>query len=276
MLERLKNAPAIAAFACLLIGFGVVEWQMSLKPSKLGSPHPAPQIEKHATAEQHATESISENRDKPQSLWVPVDSVGLYTLVLAAFTGLLVAVSGIQGYFLLRADRTARIAANAANLSARAAIGIQLPIIRVTPSKLGFGSTTQKGVRTEECSVHDVSVANLGATKAFPTEIMYGFALGDRLPDKPSYRFIDKFPPNVILEPGIENRITKTLWGLMLLEKGQRVQIMGGNCLWFYCAVLYRDFMDEPRSHGFCWCWSYVGDGLDWRVDDTPAYNRKK
>jgi hypothetical protein len=120
-----------------------------------------------------------------------------------------------------------------------------------------------------------VSVANLGATKAFPTEIMYGFALGDRLPDKPSYRFIDKFPPNVILEPGIENRITKTLWGLMLLEKGQRVQIMGGNCLWFYCAVLYRDFMDEPRSHGFCWCWSYVGDGLDWRVDDTP-YNRKK
>jgi hypothetical protein len=62
-----------------------------------------------------------------QSLWVPTDSVGLYTLVLAAFTGLLFIVSALQGYFLLRADKTARIAANAANLSARATIGVESP-----------------------------------------------------------------------------------------------------------------------------------------------------
>jgi hypothetical protein len=80
----------------------------------------------HQTAEHQTFNKINENGDNVQSLWVPIDSVGLYTLVLAVFTGLLVGVSGVQGYFLLRADKTARIAANAADLSARAAIAANL------------------------------------------------------------------------------------------------------------------------------------------------------
>src|SRR5450756_18940 len=81
------------------------------------------------TSEQETKEKVTQHGNKTESLWVPTDSVGLYTLVLAIFTALLVGVSGSQGWFLLRADKTARIAANAADLSARAAVGIQLPII---------------------------------------------------------------------------------------------------------------------------------------------------
>jgi len=56
------------------------------------------------------------------ALWYPADAVGLYTMVLAIFTGALVVVSGWQGYFLLRADRTARTAADAALTTANTAI----------------------------------------------------------------------------------------------------------------------------------------------------------
>ncbi|WP_316216758.1 hypothetical protein [Bradyrhizobium sp. SZCCHNR3003] len=56
-----------------------------------------------------------------QSLWVPSDSVGLYTMVLAVFTALLVVVSAAQGYFILQSDKTAKAAAEAARKSADAA-----------------------------------------------------------------------------------------------------------------------------------------------------------
>lgn len=68
----------------------------------------------HQTSDQQTSNKAGEDGGKTQSLWIPTDSVGLYTLVLSFFTALLVGVSSIQGYFLLRADRTARIAAIAA------------------------------------------------------------------------------------------------------------------------------------------------------------------
>jgi hypothetical protein len=61
----------------------------------------------------------------------------------------------------------------------------------------------------------------------------------------------------------------------MPLEPGQWKEILKGNYLWFYCALRYEDFMGDVHSLGFCWRWAYVGMGVDWRGDDTPAYNRK-
>jgi hypothetical protein len=235
----------------------------------------------NSAAQQHSSEKQSaekpaEHNTKTESLWVPTDSVGLYTLVLAVFTGLLVAVSSIQGWFLLRADKTARIAANAADRSARAAIALQLPIIRIHPDKLGHGDTLLAGgLKFEECSVSSVVISNLGPTKAFPLEILYGFTIGNDLPSEPSYRYLDRFPTNIIFEPNVQFLPRKSLTMAMPLKTGQRADILKGNYLWFYCALRYEDFMGEIHSHGFCWRWAYVGSGLDWRGDDTPAYNRK-
>jgi hypothetical protein len=75
--------------------------------------------------QQDVTKTATEYSSTIESLWIPTDSVGLYTLVLAAFTALLVGVSGWQGYFLLRADNTTRIAANAATKSANAAFAAE-------------------------------------------------------------------------------------------------------------------------------------------------------
>jgi hypothetical protein len=43
--------------------------------------------------------------------------------------------------------------------------------------------------------------------------------------------------------------------------------------LWFYCSL--DDFMETRHEAAFCWQWQNIGRGMDWRPDETPAYNRK-
>jgi hypothetical protein len=78
-------------------------------------PPPSQQIEK-TDHPQTANEGAERTAEK---------QIAYYTKWLAWFTGALVAVSGVQGYFLLRADRTARIAAESAKQSADAAIAVE-------------------------------------------------------------------------------------------------------------------------------------------------------
>jgi len=102
MLGRLANVAAIAAFVGLLLGFGFAEWRISSSPSR---------------NEEKTGQSDYRSAKKPEQISQTQstdDRLARYTLWLAIFTGALVVVSGIQGYFLLRADKTARLAANAA------------------------------------------------------------------------------------------------------------------------------------------------------------------
>src|SRR5260370_39151523 len=72
---------------------------------------PSPQAEHTTQSEQQSDNKSESNSIKTQSLWTPTDSIGLYTLVLAVFTGVLAAVSIFQCVMLLRADKTTRLAA---------------------------------------------------------------------------------------------------------------------------------------------------------------------
>ncbi|WLB64659.1 hypothetical protein QIH96_05285 [Bradyrhizobium japonicum] len=188
-------------------------------------------------------------------------------------------VLGYFGYLQSRDMKhsigVAQKSADAAMLSAQAAVAIQLPIIRITPEKLSHGDGHTGGQTFEECSVDAVLLSNLGPTKAFPVEILHGWAIGNELPPEPNYRFIDAFNANFILEPDPKTTPRKRLTLAMPLEPGQWPEILKGNYLWFYCSLHYDDFMGTRHSHGFCWRWANVGMGLAWRVDDTPAYNRR-
>jgi hypothetical protein len=197
-----------------------------------------------------------------------------YTWWLAVLTGGLVLAGVIQFGFLIRSDNNARLAANAADLSARAAIALQLPIIRVEVDSLGHGEFTSGQEIIEDCYVHSVSISNLGDTKALPKEVLFGWTAGERLPDNPKYQFVAQFPHNCILKAN-QIGLFQPLRGSLILKKGQWTKICGGNFLWFYCAVLYEDFMGEIRSHGFCWRWSNTGIGMGWRVEKAAAYNKK-
>ena len=64
------------------------------------------------------------------------EKIAFYTEVLAVFTGILALVSSVQICFLYLADKTARIAANAAKLSADAAVNVELPKLLISKIKL--------------------------------------------------------------------------------------------------------------------------------------------
>src|SRR5450755_229976 len=82
------------------------------------------------------------------------ERVADYTWWLAVLTAGLVCAGVIQFGFLIRSDNTARIAANAADLSARAAVAIQLPITRVVPEGFGYGSAqVGNDPRIENCAL---------------------------------------------------------------------------------------------------------------------------
>jgi hypothetical protein len=235
----------------------------------------------HGTSDQNTKEKISEHGNKTESLWVPTDSVGLYTLVLAVFTGLLVVVSAGQGFFLLRADKTARIAANAAERSARAAINIELPILAARVGQFGFGTAKNHVDGIEEvyeyCVAGRLNIANGGRTKAFPLQIECGWIFADQLPSMPSYSFTKQLTLNALLDPGddepmsinISECVFRTGLGFRDAVREEKSK------LWFCCRITYLDFMQERHESGICWRRDEGFGGGIFIEERAPAYNRK-
>jgi ABC-type Fe3+ transport system permease subunit len=100
----LRNRGAACALAALIALASYGLWL---------STHQSPNQETASHSEQRARQDIG-----PQS---PDERIAFYTEVLAWFTGILAIVSAVQGFFLYRADRTARTSADAAKLAAQAA-----------------------------------------------------------------------------------------------------------------------------------------------------------
>jgi hypothetical protein len=246
-----------------------------------GSSHPPPQQPTISTQTSSATNTQQNQpaktiRQRLARIWQRtwVDPVAFYTFILSIFTGLLVVVSAFQIFFLIRADETARIAANAAALSAKAAIAIELPIVRADVDKFGYGSG-REGTSGQQVWIGEIWFKNAGKTKAFPIELQIGHTVGDSLPKIPIY------PERKVLP--IDKMLTdeKTL-EISLLEFGfdaptdiyEQLRTQSTK-LWFYCNLVYLDFMQTRHEAGFCWQ-QYESFGMGrLRPDPTPAYNRK-
>jgi hypothetical protein len=207
---------------------------------------------------------------------LPDWSVALFTFVLAIFTGLLWRSTEKLWKAGERQIAAAQDAAHAALLTARAGIALQLPIIRIKPESLGHGDVSDGTTVSEHCSVHCVTFSNLGPTRAFPIELLCGWTIGKELPDEASYPIIESLTPNLILEPDPKATLRLTLSFDMPLNSGEWSLICSGKLdVWFYCVLVYDDFMQTRHQVGYCWRWQNVGGGMDWRPNNTPAYNRK-
>jgi hypothetical protein len=214
------------------------------------------------------------------------DPVAYFTLWLVGFTGVL-AVStiglGVATVFLYRAGEkqidVARIAANAADLSARAAIAVELPVIRITPDRFGYGSS-QNGdnPRIEYCAIGMLTFSNLGRTKAFPIEVRCGYTVGDKLPDAPDYTFMKSFEADLIFEPDSKAALPRLNLNdfSIVLAPGDQSRLLDHSVkLWFYCSFVYLDFMQTRHEAGFCWVRFETFGGGGFQADATPAYNLK-
>ncbi len=144
--------------------------------------------------------------DKPFMERLIGDPAAFFTAVLAFLTLVLAAVAVIQIYFLNKSDQTARVTAEAALKSAnvaerqvKAAIGAELPVLRVyapelfqvdkpVPKTGGFGSISQNGPYLAQYSAFaSVEIMNQGRTSASVSEILIGWCVGS-YPSQPVYR----------------------------------------------------------------------------------------
>jgi hypothetical protein len=236
---------------------------------------------------QHSTEQsaqkIAEHSAKTESLWVPTDSVGLYTLVLAVFTGLLVGVSGIQGYFLLRADKTARIAANAADLNARASIALALPIIAATTPELlevdhaiadgePYAGSPILGLPNKFSMIPTIKFENEGQTPAYPAGLEIEWRIGAKpWEGTPHVRTYDY--STMALTKGGEAWNPTIHFGIEIPDSERSILEQDGNFLWLRVDLTYLDFLKEERNVIYRWRWDNPGPGggmYFFESDGTP------
>lgn len=215
-----------------------------------------------------AAHVIYEYRDAITALAILL--IAIFTVILKKATDRLWKSAERQRIDSLRSIEATELAAEAAMLSARSAIALQLPIIRIKPHALNKGQLSDGQSISEYCSVEYLTVSNLGSTKAFPVEVRYGWAIGETLVGQRTFLTTETFPPNLIYEPDPMSEQRKVLRFNMPLKPGEWSLICETRLpLWFYCTFGYDDFMGKRHDVAFCWRWQRVGMGMDWRVDET-------
>jgi hypothetical protein len=110
------------------------------------------------------------------------DPVAFYTFALGIFSLMLVVVSGTQIIFLIRADKTARITAEAAKQSADTVVQVERPLLYLKNLEIEIGDTTEDGLAEVKATF---AVANLGRTPAILLE--YSYRICDGMPTPGGY-----------------------------------------------------------------------------------------
>jgi hypothetical protein len=254
------------------------------------SSHYLPSGEQHTEAnQQSATKSEDKNRE-PQSLWVPTDSVGLYTLVLCVFTGVLALVSIFQGMMLLRSDKTARIATEATRKSVETAqaefIASHRPQIRVrnivvNPPRLADGRILPL-FSTGHAISGQLFVVNVGGSRA---DILDGhctvfWTQQGQLPMRRPYEGRDD-NLNIASRTLLSGQSTFGPFRSDNVLPAEVFRIAGNEIgswnLYVMGWIRYMDRNNDERRTSFCSEFRRIGgsEGRFYKVDD-PDYEREE
>jgi hypothetical protein len=216
------------------------------------------------------------------------DPVAFYTFVLSIFTGLLAIVTATQIVFLIRADRTARITAEAAKKSAEAAdlgsranIRIELPILMFDrPLVRQEEEPRFEGVRYEDytpgipgqgVTVQGFTVFNYGRTPAFLIGLGEGWAITKALPEKPQYQTFYPCAPRSMIRPGEKFEFEIRSY-YELTEDDIAGLASNEAAYWIFVTLHYLDFLNERREARACWAWERLIDRFPSERPDPEDY----
>lgn len=214
--------------------------------------------------------------------------MGWGTFWLALFTLLLVIGTAVLAVFTYRLWSDARAtaaasvkdtqdslriaaqSANAAMLSAKAAIGMELPILRIIPPDMiamtepivkgeTYGGSVNDGPPSQYSGLGYFKCTNYGRTPAFPSSFSCGWKVAAILPEQPIY--IETVPINhaVVYRPEKDDMEPATIDAHFSIEVNiQEIEAIkkGDAWLWFYGCLSYEDFMGEQHGYRFCWRWA--------------------
>lgn len=235
-------------------------------------------------------EERKERRDQADLL--AQQEMAYWAWLMAVLTGIQIPLGTITLgllYFTFReARKTTRAAikaAEAADLSAKAAIGIELPIIRCTqnpflinvteppseehPFRGGMG-TNNPGRYTV---ISSLSFGNHGRTPAFPMMLDVGWkVVTDQLPPEPVYNQTVQSSATAIINPNDSFEAAARACIELSEDERKRMREKAAT-LWLYISLHYRDFLNMPHEARFYWRYSH-SHGFIGGTKQNAAYTK--
>ncbi|WP_156824735.1 hypothetical protein [Methylocystis rosea] len=165
-----------------------------------------------------------------------------------------------------------KIAADAAELSAKAAIGVELPILGIDAPDLNridapvpkdgpYGSANLEGLPDRYSVISWMHLRNAGRTPAFATDFAIGWCIAQVQPQKPSFDLVVPLDAGNIIEP--KGELDVDLHYTIELTESQRDALRTKNqFLWVSAQFKYRDFLNQTRVVTASWRWSNPSGGI--------------
>jgi hypothetical protein len=154
-------------------------------------------------------------------------------------------------------------AANAAERSARAAVAMELPVIRMIPPEdlvatdvlIGgegsYGGIVNDGPPTRFSAIGRFEVQNHGRTSAFPTIFSIGWAVAAELPETPKYQKTVRLNHASVIKPNDSYHVDQ-YYGIEISEQEVAATANKTAWLWVYGSLTYCDFLDDVHDFSFC------------------------
>jgi hypothetical protein len=179
---------------------------------------------------------------------------------------LLVIFNGVLAVCTIALYRVTRKTANAADLNARAVIGLELPILRAKlaelthlsepmPEKGSYSGSSDNGPPGNHSAIGYIEFINYGRTPAFPVRFEGGWVVEENLPKTPVYFHSREISHATVIRPG-EDYVIDTGCGINLTDLDVVACANETAWLWFYGKLSYVDFMGAARDAKFCWRYS--------------------
>jgi hypothetical protein len=187
-----------------------------------------------------------------------------YTLWLAILTGGLVFVSAGQGFFLLRADKTARITADAAQAQTHNFTKLERPYVYVfNPKGLKLEDYTE-----DPYHYFEYEVANYGKTPATIEAVLVGISVG-KLPAEPyevgGWHNLLQTPIMIPDEKRTELRVHISEL-IAITEYADEdtaptpvPELSGDDEFYFRVVITYRGPFSRSHETSACWRWKHLG-----------------
>jgi hypothetical protein len=211
-------------------------------------------------------------------------TAGLFyaTVAVAIATIFLVIATGALGYFGYRQSqdmkdsiRVASANAAASELSAQAAVWVELPTVFVE----NIRCKEQKGfkIRNELPNMPvkiEIDFRNVGRSPAIVSIVAIDFGVFRELPAEPRY---DWRKYTVAIDP--KDRCRFVAPNILDLSKKDAAAVRGrSRYLWLWGAIQFDDFMESQHQVGFCacWYWSAESKGFIERYVEKYVYTHYK
>lgn len=184
------------------------------------------------------------------------DRLDNYTLWLTVFTGLLVIVSCVQGYLILRTDRTARAAADAARKSADVAeaayLNLESPYLFPVVDASEFMRSLQFGPGSPVSPV-EIRLRNMGRSPGFPAVLACELVAGG--PDEVVNDREAGWFPDSTLAPG-ETSANLVKRGIRnITDQDCSAIVKGAQDVYLCGKVFYMDLFGRQYRQTFCLKW---------------------